>query len=80
MQVQDMQFEIDVLRETINVIKKDQDIDLSALNNKEKAVIIDVLKNRYSLPTLLCKLEFDKPAIVYIWNLQNKNTKGDVND
>jgi hypothetical protein len=44
-QVQDMQLEIDVLKETINVTKKDPDIDLSALNNKEKAVIIDVLKN-----------------------------------
>jgi len=65
MQVQDMQLEIDVLKETINVIKKDPDIDLSALNNKEKAVIIDVLKNRYSLPTLLRKLELSKSGYYY---------------
>ena len=64
-QVQDMQLEIDVLKETINVIKKDPDIDLSALNNKEKAVIIDVLKNRYSLPTLLRKLELSKSSYYY---------------
>ena len=35
--------------------KKDPDIDQSALSNREKAVIIDVLKNRYSLPLLLQK-------------------------
>lgn len=65
MQVQDMQLEIDVLKETINVIKKDPDIDLSALNNKEKAVTIDVLKNRYSLPTLLRKLKLSKSSYYY---------------
>ena len=52
-QMQDMQLEIDILKETINVLKKDPDIDQSALSNREKAVIIDVLKNRYSLPLLL---------------------------
>ena len=52
-QIQDMQLEIDILKETINVLKKDPDIDQSALSNREKAVIIDVLKNRYSLPLLL---------------------------
>lgn len=43
-QIQDMQLEIDILKETINVLKKDPDIDQSALSNREKAVIIDVLK------------------------------------
>ncbi len=43
-QMQDMQLEIDILKETINVLKKDPDIDQSALSNREKAVIIDVLK------------------------------------
>ncbi len=43
-QMQDIQLEIDILKETINVLKKDPDIDQSALSNREKAVIIDVLK------------------------------------
>lgn len=43
-QIQDMQLEIDILKETINILKKDPDIDQSALSNREKAVIIDVLK------------------------------------
>ena len=43
-QMQDMQLEIDILKETINVLKKDPDIDQSALSNRnynyQKAVII----------------------------------------
>ncbi len=56
-------FEIDILKETINVLKKDPDIDQSALSNREKAVIIDVLKNRYSL-LLLQKLQLSKMIII----------------
>lgn len=36
----DMQMEIDILKETINVLKKDPGIDQTALTNREKAVII----------------------------------------
>ena len=64
-QMQDMQLEIDILKGTINVLKKDPDIDQSALSNREKAVIIDVLKNRYSLPLLLQKLQLSKSSYYY---------------
>ena len=64
-QMQDMQLEIDILKEAINVLKKDPDIDQSALSNREKAVIIDVLKNRYSLPLLLQKLKLSKSSYYY---------------
>ena len=64
-QMLDMQMEIDILKETINVLKKDPDIDQSALSNREKAVIIDVLKNRYSLPLLLQKLQLSKSSYYY---------------
>ena len=43
-QMLEMQMEIDILKETINVLKKDPGIDQTALSNKEKAVIIDALK------------------------------------
>ena len=62
-QMQDMQLEIDILKETINVLKKDPDIDQSTLTNGEKTVIIDVLKNRYSL-LLLQKLQLSKMIII----------------
>ena len=53
-QMLEMQMEIDILKETINVLKKDPGVDQTALKNREKAVIIDALKSKYSLPDL-CK-------------------------
>lgn len=54
----DMQMEIDILKETINVLKKDPGVNQEALSNREKAVIIDALKNKYSLPKLCRKLVY----------------------
>jgi putative transposase len=64
-QVQDMQLEIEILKETIDVLKKDPGINETVLNNKEKAVIVDALKKKYSLPLLLKKLDFSKSSYYY---------------
>ncbi|WP_411329293.1 IS3 family transposase [Blautia hansenii] len=64
-QMLEMQMEIDILKETINVLKKDPGIDQTSLRNKEKAVIIDVLKAKYSLPCLLEKLNISKSSYYY---------------
>ncbi len=64
-QLLDMQMEIDILKETINVLKKDPGVDQTALTNREKAVIIDALKNKYSLPTLCRKLNLAKSSYYY---------------
>lgn len=64
-QMRDMQMEIDILRETINVLKKDPGIDQTALKNREKAVIIDALKDEYPLPVLLEKLSLSKSSYYY---------------
>ncbi len=64
-QLQDMPMEIDILKKTINVLKKDLDIDQSALYNREKAVITDALKNKYSLPLLLRKMQLSKSSYYY---------------
>ena len=61
-QMKDMQLEIDLLKETINVLKKDPSIDQTALKNREKAVIVDALKHRYSLPILLKLLDFSRSS------------------
>ena len=45
------------------MLKKYPDIDQSTLTNGEKTVIIDVLKNRYSL-LLLQKLQLSKMIII----------------
>lgn len=42
--MKDMQLENVVLKEIINVLKKDPGIDQTALKNREKAVIVDALK------------------------------------
>ncbi len=64
-QMLDMQMEIDILKETINVLKKDPGIDQTVLMNREKAVIIDALKNKYSLPALCKKLDLAKSSYYY---------------
>lgn len=64
-QVIDMQMEIDILKETINVLKKDPGIDQAALTNREKAVMTDALKDKYSLPALLKKLNLAKSSYYY---------------
>ena len=64
-QMLEMQMEIDILKETINVLKKDPGIDQAALSNREKAVIIDALKTEYSLPHLLKKLHLSKSSYYY---------------
>ena len=61
----DMQMEIDILKETINVLKKDPGVNQEALSNREKAVIIDVLKNNYSLPKLCRKLCISRSSYYY---------------
>lgn len=64
-QMLNLQLENDILKETIEVLKKDPGIDQTALKNREKAVIVDALKNKYSLPLLLKKLEFSKSSYYY---------------
>lgn len=61
----EMQMEIDILKETIHVLKKDPGIDQTILSNREKAVIIDALKAQYSLPRLLEKLDLSKSSYYY---------------
>lgn len=50
-----MQMEIDLLRATIDVIKKDHGVDSrhSLLNNREKAGIVDACKDKYQTAKLL---------------------------
>jgi putative transposase len=74
-QMLDMQLEIDILKETINVLKKDPGIDQTALKNREKAVIVDALKNKYSLPLLLKKLDLAKSCYYYQENVLSQPDK-----
>ena len=64
-QMLEMQLEIDILKETINVLKKDPGVSKAPLKNKEKVAIVDALKKRYTLPMLLGKLELSKSSYYY---------------
>jgi len=64
-QVQDMQMQIDILKETINVLKKDPGVDRTTFRNREKAAIIDALKSKYSLPNLLAALHCSRSSYYY---------------
>jgi transposase InsO family protein/transposase-like protein len=74
-QMFNMQMEIDILKETINVLKKDPGVDLTVLKNREKVVIIDALKNKYSLPVLLNRLNLSKSSYYYQETAKNKEDK-----
>ena len=74
-QVQEMQMQIDILKETINVLKKDPGIDQTALRNQEKAAIIDALKNKYSLPELLSALHCPRSSYYYQQKRAKKQDK-----
>jgi transposase InsO family protein/transposase-like protein len=74
-QMLEMQMEIDILKETLNVIKKDHGVDQKALKNREKAVIIDALKSKYSLPALCKKLALPKSSYYYQKKVMNAKDK-----
>ena len=74
-QLQELQFEVDVLKETISVLKKDPGIDLTVLRNREKAVIIDALKGKYALPALLSRFKMAKSSYYYQQAVLNKPDK-----
>lgn len=71
----DLQLENDILQETINVLKKDPGVDRTALRNREKAVIVDALKNKYSLPLLLKKMHLPKSCYYYQKNILSQADK-----
>lgn len=73
----DMQMEIDILKETINVLKKDPGIDQTALKNREKVAIIDALKDKYSLLVLFDTLDISKSSYYYQVKVLNGHDKYD---
>lgn len=63
--VKELELENDMLKETIKILKKDQGIDLLMLKNKEETMIIDALRNKYSLSVLLEKTNISKSGYCY---------------
>ena len=63
--IKDMELEIDILKETIAILKKDQDVNMNCLCDKEKTVIVDALNKKYPIPMLLDKLQMAKSSYYY---------------
>ena len=57
--------QIDILMETINVLKKDPRISQKPLKAREKAAIADALKGKYPLRRLLSALSLGKSSYFY---------------
>ena len=64
-QIKQLQMEVDVLKEALNLLKKDPGINVTELKNREKAVVIDAMKNKYPLPQLLKFLRMAKSSYYY---------------
>ena len=64
-EVRQLQLKKDVLEKAAEVIKKDQGINLESLTNREKAIMINALRNRYSLKELLKVLHMAKSSYCY---------------
>lgn len=61
----ELQLEVDIMKETINLLKKDQGVNLKALCNREKTILIDALKQKYNFSLLLQKLDLAKSSYYY---------------
>ena len=48
-QLYEMQMEIDLLKATIDVLKKDPGVNLERLKNSEKTVVMDAVRAKYAL-------------------------------
>lgn len=74
-QIQDLQMQVDILKETLTVLKKDPGADQTALRSREKAAIIDALKNKYSLPDLLVALHCARSSYYYQKKIEKRHDK-----
>jgi putative transposase len=64
-QVRRLQFELDVMKEIVHVIKKGLGVNPNPLSNKEKTVVVDALKDRYSQSQLLNYTAFPRSSYYY---------------
>lgn len=60
-----LQLEKDILEVAAEVIKKGQGITLQTLTNREKAIVIDALRTKYSLKELLSVFHMAKSSYCY---------------
>lgn len=74
-EVQRLELEVDILRGTAELIKKDPCADPTLLSNAEKAMLVDVLKGKHRLNKILEILNLPRSSYYYQLAAQNKPDK-----
>lgn len=64
-QIHRLQLEHDILEKAVEVIKKEEGISLKTLTNREKATVINALREKYLLKDLLNTLDMAKSSYSY---------------
>ena len=64
-QVYRLQLEKDVLEKAAEILKKDEGVSLEKLTNREKAIVIGALRNKYKLTELLDVFHMAKSSYCY---------------
>ena len=76
-QIKQLQMEVDVLKEALNLLKKDPGINITKLKNHEKAVVIDAVEGKYPLHQLLKCLCLAKSSYYYQKSVMKQSDKYD---
>lgn len=63
--VLELQFENDLMREVVELVKKDPGVDPRSLSNREKAALIDAMRGTYSLSFLASRLRIAESSYHY---------------
>lgn len=63
--IEKLRMQKDILEQCALIIKKGRDVDPTRLSNREKTHVINVLRNRYPLKTLLFELALAKSSYCY---------------
>lgn len=74
-QIRRLQLQKDVLVEVAKILKKDEDGNPQTLSNREKTMVIDVLRKSFKLKDLLEVLELSKSSYFYQRNAQARADK-----
>lgn len=74
-QIRRLQLHKDVLVETMKILKKDEDGNPKSLSNRDKTIVIDVLRKTFKLKDLLEIFGFSKSSYFYHHMAQSRGDK-----
>ena len=63
--IRDLEMDVAILKETLNIIKKDPGVDVSALKNRDKTEIVNALRKRFGLAPMLDRMSLSRSVYYY---------------